>query len=660
MPTTGTPWRTSVSHSMPLKPNAPSPSSSTTWLPGRASAAPERLPRARAQAAERPGVEPAARRVGVDDAPRVGHEVAAVADDDRVAVEHLRQLGVQPHRVQRRRGRRRARPPRPRERRSRCSRSVRDPAPRSPTGRGGCRRAARRGSPAAPRTARRPARADATRSGSARSTTTISVSSPNAPPKPSRKSIGTPTTSATSAPFSPAERAREKASSWSAGTQPRARPLRNTGMPQRLDELEQRVLAVPPPQVAARHDDRPLGLRQQRERAPEGVGVRLAAAGRRSAARPARPPPAPRRTRGRAGSRRTRDRPARAARRASASSMSAGISPGDSAVAANRASGRTNGRWSISCSDPCPQRHAGARPPSTTIGEWLCSAAPIALSPFVTPGPAVSAATPGRARDLRPALGRERRRRLVARVDERDALRAAAVVDREEVAAGEREDGVDALRAQPARREPAAVQGGAAPPSPSAVSPLVRRVAALRRRRRGSTARGASRGRSTSACTWTRSRLPCSSTVPRGSTPGGSSSSRRVASVMRTSSPVSRVTRSTRAAVFTTSPMTVNSRRPAAADRARDDRPRVHADADRELARRSARARPCAISRAAATPHSACPGSRLGRAEHGEQPVADELVDVPAVLLEHGDDAGRTARSAARRPRAARSAPRSR
>ena len=99
-----------------------------------------------------------------------------------------------------------------------------------------------------------------TRSGSARSMTTISVSSPNAPPKPSRKSIGTPTTSATSAPFSAAERTREKASRWSAGTHPRARPLRKTGIAERLDELEQRVLAVPPPQVAARHDDRPLGL----------------------------------------------------------------------------------------------------------------------------------------------------------------------------------------------------------------------------------------------------------------------------------------------------------------------------------------------------------------------------------------------------------------
>ena len=38
-PTTATPWRASVSHSIPENPNAPSPSSSTTWRPGRASLA---------------------------------------------------------------------------------------------------------------------------------------------------------------------------------------------------------------------------------------------------------------------------------------------------------------------------------------------------------------------------------------------------------------------------------------------------------------------------------------------------------------------------------------------------------------------------------------------------------------------------------------------
>src|SRR5204862_3311313 len=50
--------------------------------------------------------------------------------------------------------------------------------------------------------------------------------------------------------------------------------------------------------------------------------------------------------------------------------------------------------------------------------------------------------------DLRPALGGERRGLLVADVDDVDALLAAAVVDGEQVAAGEREE----LR-RPARLE---------------------------------------------------------------------------------------------------------------------------------------------------------------------------------------------------------------
>ena len=62
----------------------------------------ERVAGARPQAAERARVQPAARLVGVDRAAGEGDEVAAVADDDRVAVEQRVELGVDPHRVQRR------------------------------------------------------------------------------------------------------------------------------------------------------------------------------------------------------------------------------------------------------------------------------------------------------------------------------------------------------------------------------------------------------------------------------------------------------------------------------------------------------------------------------------------------------------------------------
>ena len=56
----------------------------------------------------------------------------------------------------------------------------------------------------------------------------------------------------------------------------------------------------------------------------------------------------------------------------------------------------TIGTWSSSCSDPAPHRACGARPPITSIGVPLSDADVMALMPLVTPGPAVSAATPGR------------------------------------------------------------------------------------------------------------------------------------------------------------------------------------------------------------------------------------------------------------------------
>ena len=79
----------------------------------------------------------------------------------------------------------------------------------------------------------------------------------------------------------------------------------------------------------------------------------------------------------------------------SASSTSPGMSAVVAAVRASLVTGSTNGMWSISWSEPWPQRNAGARPPSTSIGEPFWSADAMPLIPLVTPGPAVSAATPG-------------------------------------------------------------------------------------------------------------------------------------------------------------------------------------------------------------------------------------------------------------------------
>src|SRR5262249_58129789 len=84
----------------------------------------------------------------------------------------------------------------------------------------------------------------------------------------------------------------------------------------------------------------------------------------------------------------------RAAR--SAESTEVGICSGAAAVAACLVIDATIGTWSSSWSDPEPQRACGARPPTTSIGVPLRYAEVIALTPFVTPGPAVNAATPGR------------------------------------------------------------------------------------------------------------------------------------------------------------------------------------------------------------------------------------------------------------------------
>ena len=142
----------------------------------------------------------------------------------------------------------------------------------------------------------------------------------------------------------------------------------------------------------------------------------------------------------------------------SASSMSAGISAVASAVAASLVSGRMKGTWSSSCSEPWPQRIAGARPPSTSIGEPFCCAEAIALMPLVTPGPGGERRHARLAGDLGPALGGERGGRLVAHVDEVDALLAAAVEDREQMAARQREELGDAVRLQALGHQPAAVK----------------------------------------------------------------------------------------------------------------------------------------------------------------------------------------------------------
>src|SRR5208283_5616845 len=64
--------------------------------PGR-----DRVAEAGAQAAERPGVQPPAGTLRLDVLAGEGDEIAAVPDDDRVVVEYLEQLAVDPGRMHR-------------------------------------------------------------------------------------------------------------------------------------------------------------------------------------------------------------------------------------------------------------------------------------------------------------------------------------------------------------------------------------------------------------------------------------------------------------------------------------------------------------------------------------------------------------------------------
>jgi len=99
--TTFTPWRASVSNSIPRSQTRVAHQQHHLTLRVRQLRR-QRIARPRAQAAKRARVEPAARLVAVHHAPRIRNEVAAVADHDRVAVERRTQLRIQPHRVKRR------------------------------------------------------------------------------------------------------------------------------------------------------------------------------------------------------------------------------------------------------------------------------------------------------------------------------------------------------------------------------------------------------------------------------------------------------------------------------------------------------------------------------------------------------------------------------
>ena len=226
-------------------------------------------------------------------------------------------------------------------------------------------------------------------------------------------------------------------------------------MPQPLGEREQRLLAVAPVEVRAGHDHRALGLAQQRRGA---LDVGAPGRPRRRAAAPARRRPRPPEdvVHREVDERRARVRRHRAAQRLV--DQRRDLAGRSRRVAANLVTGRTNGHvvdLLQRALAPSHRRRAAAEDEHRRV---------VLLGRGHRAHPVGHAGT-GRQRgdarlpgDLRPALGGERGGRLVAHVDEVDPLLATAVVDREQVPAGEREQLGDAVRLQAPGDQPPSVQ----------------------------------------------------------------------------------------------------------------------------------------------------------------------------------------------------------
>ena len=123
-----------------------------------------------------------------------------------------------------------------------------------------------------------------------------------------------------------------------------------------------------------------------------------------------------------------------------ASAVGRAILAGSLTVCADLTSGSTKGRWSISWSEPIPHLISGARPPKVTSGHAVCLRGGDRAHPVGDAAARGQRADPRLARRLGPADRRERGRLLVAGVHDVDSLLLAAVVDGEEVTAGEGEE----------------------------------------------------------------------------------------------------------------------------------------------------------------------------------------------------------------------------
>ena len=235
--------------------------------------------------------------------------------------------------------------------------------------------------------------------------------------------------------------------------------------PQRLGQLAQRILAAPPVQPSPRHDHRPLGLAQRARRPLELA--RSARATRRSAHGAG---PRFGGQREHVIEREVEERRARVRRSATAiaSSTRPWISPPSRpSPRASPAAART-ARDRSPAATPVPSATPARVRPAPSIGELFCERRAERAHPVGHARARGQRTHAELARDLRPALGGERRRLLVADVDDLDALGAAAVVDREQMPAREREQLADAVGAQSLGDQPPAVELSASctPPRP--------------------------------------------------------------------------------------------------------------------------------------------------------------------------------------------------
>ena len=143
-----------------------------------------------------------------------------------------------------------------------------------------------------------------------------------------------------------------------------AHAVEEDGDLERGGEAAERLLAVGPVEAGAGHDRRALGLRQELAGLLGALGgLAVGALGRRRHLGLGL---------GEDDVERVvdEDRAARLLERAvERGAVTAAISAGSFTVSALLVTGATNGTWSISWSEPEPQRISGARPPSTTSGE---------------------------------------------------------------------------------------------------------------------------------------------------------------------------------------------------------------------------------------------------------------------------------------------------